>query len=178
MVACATSTRRSSRRPVRRHDRGAGVQMVPGGWRRFGDHASGAAPGHERMRKLPMRCPCARPSRARDRRRSTPAHVRQARRRLPFRAPTHDEDQPVHLLVRDTEHLRARGAARSSAIPASTSARRTCTRWSRRRRRARARLHINASNCVHCKTCDIADPYQIIDWVTPEGGGGPDYEGM
>ena len=40
------------------------------------------------------------------------------------------------------------------------------------------RLQINASNCVHCKTCDIMDPYQIIDWVPPEGGGGPDYEGM
>ena len=34
---------------------------------------------------------------------------------------------------------------------------------------------INFSNCVHCKTCDIMDPYQIIDWVTPEGGGGPNY---
>ena len=40
------------------------------------------------------------------------------------------------------------------------------------------RLQINASNCVHCKTCDIMDPYQIIDWVPPEGGGGPEYEGM
>ena len=40
------------------------------------------------------------------------------------------------------------------------------------------RLQINASNCVHCKTCDIMDPYQIINWVTPEGGGGPDYKGM
>ena len=39
-------------------------------------------------------------------------------------------------------------------------------------------LKINAANCVHCKTCDIADPYQIIDWVVPEGGGGPNYEGM
>jgi electron-transferring-flavoprotein dehydrogenase len=37
------------------------------------------------------------------------------------------------------------------------------------------RLQINASNCVHCKTCDIMDPYQIITWVPPEGGGGPDY---
>jgi electron-transferring-flavoprotein dehydrogenase len=35
------------------------------------------------------------------------------------------------------------------------------------------KLQINASNCVHCKTCDIADPYQIITWTTPEGGGGP-----
>jgi len=40
------------------------------------------------------------------------------------------------------------------------------------------KLKINFPNCVHCKTCDIADPYQIIDWVVPEGGGGPNYEGM
>ena len=40
------------------------------------------------------------------------------------------------------------------------------------------RLQINASNCVHCKTCDIMDPYQAITWVPPEGGGGPQYKGM
>jgi electron-transferring-flavoprotein dehydrogenase len=40
------------------------------------------------------------------------------------------------------------------------------------------RLQINASNCVHCKTCDISDPYQIITWVPPEGGGGPNYGKM
>jgi electron-transferring-flavoprotein dehydrogenase len=40
------------------------------------------------------------------------------------------------------------------------------------------RLVINASNCVHCKTCDIMDPYQVITWVPPEGGGGPQYDGM
>jgi electron-transferring-flavoprotein dehydrogenase len=39
------------------------------------------------------------------------------------------------------------------------------------------RLQINAQNCVHCKTCDIKDPMQNIDWVTPEGGGGPNYPG-
>ena len=39
------------------------------------------------------------------------------------------------------------------------------------------RLQINASNCVHCKSCDIKDPTQNIDWVTPEGGGGPGYPG-
>jgi electron-transferring-flavoprotein dehydrogenase len=40
------------------------------------------------------------------------------------------------------------------------------------------RLQINFANCVHCKTCDIMDPYQIIDWVPPEGGEGPQYDGM
>ena len=40
------------------------------------------------------------------------------------------------------------------------------------------RLQINAQNCVHCKTCDVKDPTQNIVWVTPEGGGGPNYSGM
>jgi electron-transferring-flavoprotein dehydrogenase len=40
------------------------------------------------------------------------------------------------------------------------------------------RLHINASNCVHCKACDIKDPYEIINWVTPEGGSGPNYQNL
>ena len=40
------------------------------------------------------------------------------------------------------------------------------------------RLQINAQNCVHCKTCDIKDPKQNIVWVTPEGGGGPNYPNM
>jgi uncharacterized protein involved in exopolysaccharide biosynthesis len=40
------------------------------------------------------------------------------------------------------------------------------------------RLQINAQNCVHCKTCDIKDPRQNIDWVVPEGGGGPNYPNM
>ena len=39
-------------------------------------------------------------------------------------------------------------------------------------------LQINAQNCVHCKTCDIKDPTQNIMWVTPEGGGGPNYPNM
>jgi electron-transferring-flavoprotein dehydrogenase len=40
------------------------------------------------------------------------------------------------------------------------------------------RLQINFSNCVHCKTCDIMDPYGIIRWVPPEGGGGPSYQNL
>lgn len=41
-----------------------------------------------------------------------------------------------------------------------------------------SRLQINAQNCIHCKTCDIKDPSQNINWVCPEGGGGPAYNGM
>jgi electron-transferring-flavoprotein dehydrogenase len=40
------------------------------------------------------------------------------------------------------------------------------------------RLQINAATCVHCKTCDIKDPYEIITWVTPEGGSGPNYQNL
>ena len=42
----------------------------------------------------------------------------------------------------------------------------------------RKRLVIHHENCVHCKTCDVADPYAIITWTTPEGGDGPDYTQM
>ena len=47
-----------------------------------------------------------------------------------------------------------------------------------RRRCHGKRLQINAANCVHCKTCDIKDPYEIINWVTPEGGSGPNYQNL
>ena len=40
------------------------------------------------------------------------------------------------------------------------------------------RLQINAANCVHCKACDIKDPYEIITWTTPEGGSGPNYQNL
>jgi len=89
----------------------------------------------------------------------------------------HSEDQPSHLLVHDTDICRTR---------CRTEYRNPCLRFCPANvyemidadDGTGPRLQINASNCVHCKTCDIMDPYQIIDWVPPEGGGGPDYEGM
>ena len=89
----------------------------------------------------------------------------------------HDEDQPTHLLVADTDICRTR---------CIEEYRNPCTRFCPANvyeivdadAGEGKRLQINASNCVHCKTCDIMDPYQIIDWVPPEGGGGPSYEGM
>jgi len=97
-----------------------------------------------------------------------------------FAATEHDEDQPVHLKVADTSICVDRCTA-EYANP--------CTRFcpagvyemvedtgpdgSRSRR-----LQINAANCVHCKTCDIKDPYEIITWVTPEGGSGPNYQNL
>jgi electron-transferring-flavoprotein dehydrogenase len=88
----------------------------------------------------------------------------------------HDEDQPVHLHVLDT-NICATRCAEEYANP--------CQRFCPAAvyemvddGQGQRRLQINFSNCVHCKTCDIMDPYQIINWVTPEGGGGPDYKGM
>ena len=91
----------------------------------------------------------------------------------------HDEDQPVHLVVADTSVCATKcreefGNPCQHFCPAAV--------YEMVPDEARGpdalKLHINASNCVHCKTCDIADPYQIITWVTPEGGGGPDYKNL
>ena len=93
-----------------------------------------------------------------------------------FAATEHDEDQPVHLRVADTSICATR-CAEEYANP--------CTRFCPAGvyemvddEAGGKRLQINAANCVHCKTCDIKDPYQIITWVTPEGGAGPNYQMM
>ena len=90
----------------------------------------------------------------------------------------HDEDQPSHLIVHDTDICRTRCLEEyrnpcTRFCPANVYEIIDATDGSDGKQ-----LQVNASNCVHCKTCDIMDPYQIIDWVPPEGGGGPHYEGM
>jgi electron-transferring-flavoprotein dehydrogenase len=95
-----------------------------------------------------------------------------------FAATEHDEDQPVHLKVSNTDICVTKcaeeygnpcqrfcpaGVYEIVAEPAAPSGK---------------RLQINAANCVHCKTCDIKDPYEIITWVTPEGGAGPNYQNL
>jgi electron-transferring-flavoprotein dehydrogenase len=83
----------------------------------------------------------------------------------------HDDDQPVHLVIRDTNICNHRCAQEygnpcQHFCPAAVY------------EMVDAQIHINFANCVHCKTCDIMDPYQVITWVPPEGGGGPNYDGM
>jgi electron-transferring-flavoprotein dehydrogenase len=82
---------------------------------------------------------------------------------------THEEDQPCHLRV-DKPELCAERCTREYGNPCQYFCPAGVYEWVEP-----GKLQINASNCVHCKTCDIMDPYGIIRWVPPEGGGGPGY---
>jgi electron-transferring-flavoprotein dehydrogenase len=115
--------------------------------------------------------------------RTEPSHVTTIDRTVTFDKVTnvhyagtsHDEDQPVHLLVHTEVCSTICGPEYGHP----------CVRFCPANvyeiahdADGSSRLQINASNCVHCKACDIMDPYQVITWVPPEGGGGPQYNGM
>ena len=90
-------------------------------------------------------------------------------------ATNHEEDQPVHLTLKDPSvpidtNLALYDAPEQRYCPAGV--------YEIVEENGAPRLQINAQNCVHCKTCDIKDPTQNIVWVTPEGGGGPNYPNM
>jgi electron-transferring-flavoprotein dehydrogenase len=87
----------------------------------------------------------------------------------------HEEDQPAHLTLKDAAvpvaiNLERYAGPESRYCPAGV--------YEYVHKDGAEQLVINAQNCVHCKTCDIKDPTQNIVWVTPEGGGGPNYAGM
>src|SRR3990172_7250044 len=147
-----------------------GLQMLTGGrglYDRYPSHA-----GHERLEK--RKNGGARPGREK----------RIPDGKLTFdkltdvyhSAAKHEEDQPRHLLIADTNICNERCVAEygnpcqyfcPAAVYEMVEA-----------KDGRRQIHLNPSNCVHCKTCDIMDPYQIITWVPPEGGGGPNYENL
>jgi len=87
----------------------------------------------------------------------------------------HEEDQPVHLLVRDG-NLQKSSEHDVYAGPSARYCPAGVYEWVEEA--GQPRFVINAQNCVHCKTCDIKDPNQNITWVPPEGGGGPNYPNM
>jgi electron-transferring-flavoprotein dehydrogenase len=151
----------------------AGATLATRGWWVEDLHGH---PGHERMKTLDwfygIDVEARQPSNA------TPVD-----RKLTFDKVTnvhysgtaHDEDQPSHLLVHTEVCSSICGPEYGHP----------CIRFCPanvyeivREADGTPRLQINASNCVHCKTCDIMDPYQVITWVPPEGGGGPQYNGM
>jgi electron-transferring-flavoprotein dehydrogenase len=87
----------------------------------------------------------------------------------------HEEDQPSHLRLRDPEvpvavNLAVYDGPETRYCPAGV--------YEFVTEAGTPRLQVNAQNCVHCKTCDIKDPKQNIEWVVPEGGGGPNYPNM
>jgi electron-transferring-flavoprotein dehydrogenase len=87
----------------------------------------------------------------------------------------HEEDQPCHLQLRDADI-----PIRNNLPRFDEPAQRYCPAgvYEVIEDNSGVRFQINAQNCVHCKICDIKDPAQNIDWVVPEGGGGPNYAGM
>jgi electron-transferring-flavoprotein dehydrogenase len=90
----------------------------------------------------------------------------------------HEEDQPSHLVIHDTDICNTRctkefGNPCQFFCPANVYEMEEAADAP-----GAKQIKLNPSNCVHCKTCDIMDPYQIITWVPPEGGGGPNYDGM
>ena len=92
-----------------------------------------------------------------------------------FSNTSHEEDQPAHLTLKDASvpisvNLERYDAPEQRYCPAGV--------YEIVEEDGLPRLQINAQNCVHCKTCDIKDPTQNINWVVPEGGGGPAYSGM
>ncbi|CAB3402175.1 unnamed protein product [Caenorhabditis bovis] len=90
----------------------------------------------------------------------------------------HTEDQPAHLTLKDDKipievNLEKYGGPEAKFCPAGVY-----EFVPSEADESKLRLQINAQNCIHCKTCDIKDPLQNINWVVPEGGGGPKYQGM
>ncbi|MGQ0733029.1 MAG: 4Fe-4S dicluster domain-containing protein [Acidobacteriota bacterium] len=151
----------------------AGLTLLTGG-RLMGDlHGE---PGHTKLRKLDEYYGLEK------RDILTPSNAVPPDRKLVFdkvtnvhySATQHDEDQPVHLLVHtEVCHTICGDEFGHPCVrfcPANV--------YEIVEDRGQKRLQINASNCVHCKTCDIMDPYGVITWVPPEGGGGPQYDGM
>ena len=95
-----------------------------------------------------------------------------------FSGTAHEADQPSHLVVADTDLCRdvcaeEYGNPCESFCPAAVYEMVPDEKFP-----GKKKLFIHHENCVHCKTCDIADPYQVITWTPPEGGEGPDYTGM
>ncbi len=147
----------------------AALQLVTGGRGLRARYSARA--GHERMRRLTEVS-------------SQPVEAPKPDGKLTFdklsdvyhSATRHEEDQPSHLKIADFDICNSRctreyGNPCRHFCPAAVYEMEVAPGGGQR-------LKLNPSNCVHCKTCDIADPYQIITWVPPEGGGGPHYDGM
>ena len=146
----------------------AGLQLVTGG-RGWKDPLPNRA-GHERMRKVRDVYGSSAP----------PPGPMEVDGKLTFNKVTnvyfsgakHEENQPSHLLIADLNICHTR-CAEEFSNPCQRFCPANVYEMVDRGDGQGKQLTLNPSNCVHCKTCDIMDPYQIITWVPPEGGGGP-----
>jgi len=151
-----------------------GVGMVTGGRDLFLRDRVMNEPGHAHMQKLRERHPGGKPAPMK----FDGEYLKDKLSDVYLSGTKHDEDQPVHLVVADTS-VCATKCREEYGNPCQHFCPAAVYEMVEDEAKAGAlKLRINASNCVHCKTCDIADPYQIITWVTPEGGGGPDYKNL
>ena len=149
----------------------AGLQLVTNGLG-FGNRPL-FQPGHARMRKLQEGS--VRPISLADTQRRYDGTRTFTKVNDVFVSGTkHEEDQPAHLLVADTNVCATR-CKEEYGNPCQHFCPANVYEMVPSGGRGGLALKLNPSNCVHCKTCDIADPYQIITWVPPEGGGGPNY---
>ncbi len=145
----------------------AGIQLVTGGWSPGVD--SRVTPDHAHMRRLAEVGPQA-------------THLNGFDGKLTFNKLTdvfysgtrHDEDQPSHLKVADLDICRTR-CAEEFGNPCQHFCPAAVYEMVEDAERGGRKLQINFANCVHCKTCDVMDPYEVITWTTPEGGDGPRY---
>lgn len=89
----------------------------------------------------------------------------------------HEGDQPAHLTLKD-DHIPVDHNLALYEGPEQRFCPAGVYEYVPNEEGGNMKLQINAQNCIHCKTCDIKDPKQNINWVVPEGGGGPAYNGM
>lgn len=147
-----------------------GIQMLTGGrgWKDpLGHHQ-----GHVKMRKL---------SQYRSKKIVPPASVKVDGEKifdkvtnLYFSGTKHEEDQPSHLLITDTKICLER-CTQEFGNPCQHFCPANVFEIVSGPHDNENKLNLNPSNCLHCKTCEIMDPYQVITWIPPEGGGGPNY---
>ncbi|MEO6463331.1 MAG: electron transfer flavoprotein-ubiquinone oxidoreductase [Candidatus Eisenbacteria bacterium] len=156
-----------------------GIQTVTGGWAPY--EGKPTRPGHARMRTLAALGPEA----------TAAARVGEPTVAKKFPLPDqlekladlhhsgtiHEEDQPPHLVIKseDVTTICNDRCKREYGNPCQHFCPANVYEMVLDSAAGGTRLRLNASNCVHCKTCDIMDPYQVITWVPPEGGGGPRY---
>jgi electron-transferring-flavoprotein dehydrogenase len=153
----------------------AAVQTLTGGWAPYQGKPNKA--GHERMRKLPPAVAHALEGQPTTQKKFPLPDQLEKLSDLYFSGTIHEEDQPSHLVItpQDVTDVCNSRCKEEFGNPCQHFCPANVYEMVVDAAAGGTRLKLNPSNCVHCKTCDIMDPYQVITWVPPEGGGGPRY---